>query len=122
MDSAVKGIVLTTKNTMTVRDFGEPLYQTVGEAVGGWIEIVHPAALPEPYVMIVNEEGLLISLDVNKVASMLYGAAIHGQTIRGDVVIMKEGWTDDGPDVVGLEDVDITVLRGLFNRAGVKEE
>ena len=38
----MKGIVISTENQLTVRDFGAPLYKTIGEAVDGWIEIVHP--------------------------------------------------------------------------------
>ena len=44
----MKGIVITTGNELCVQDFGEPLYQTIGKVVGGYIEIVHPKGLPEP--------------------------------------------------------------------------
>lgn len=33
----MKGIVVTTDNIVETRDFGEPLYRTVGEAVGGYM-------------------------------------------------------------------------------------
>lgn len=61
----MKGIVITTDNKVEVQTFGEPLYQTIGKAVGGYIEVVHPKGLPEPFIMIVNEEGLLQQLPPN---------------------------------------------------------
>ena len=51
----MKGIVITPENEISVKDFGEPLYQTIGEAVGGYIEHVNPRLLDAPFCMIVNE-------------------------------------------------------------------
>nr|DAM99254.1 MAG TPA: NADH-PPase NADH pyrophosphatase zinc ribbon domain [Caudoviricetes sp.] len=51
----MKGIVITTKNEMRVQEFPEPAHRSIGDAVGGWIEIVHPMRLGQPYCMIVNE-------------------------------------------------------------------
>ena len=110
----MKGVVVTTDNQVEIRDFGEPLYKTVGEAVGGYIEIVHPMGLVDPLVMIVNEEGLLHELPVNLIGSLLYGAFYHGQTIVGNIVVMKEGMTIDGPDLVGLEDGEAEKLAEKF--------
>ena len=45
----MKGLVITTENKMQVREFGEPAYETIGKAVGGWIEVVHPKGLPDPF-------------------------------------------------------------------------
>ena len=106
----MKGIVVTTDNVVEIRDFGKPLYQTVGEAVGGYIEIVHPMGLVEPLVMIVNDEGLLHGLPMNAVGSLLYGTQNHGHPIVGNIVIMKTGWTCDGPDIVGLSDEECETL------------
>ena len=58
----MRGIVVTTQNEMYVKDFAQPLYQTVGEAVGGWIEIVHPRGLmraPSNLCFVCDEEGLM---------------------------------------------------------------
>lgn len=106
----MKGIVVTTDNTVEVRDFGKPLYQTVGETVGGYIEIVHPQGLAAPLVMIVNDEGLLRKLPMNMVGSLLYGTHTHGHPIVGNIVIMKTGWTCEGPDIVGLTDEECDTL------------
>lgn len=111
----MKGIVITTTNHISVQDFGRPLYQTVGAVVGGYIEHVHPKHLPEPYCMIVDEEGLLKEQPVlNLVGSVLYGTPEHGQPIVGDVVIMKDGFDNGEPDIVGLSDEDVSRLHAFF--------
>ena len=110
----MKGIVVTAKDEMEIRDFGRPLHKTVGEAVGGYIEIVHPVGLKQPFVMIVNEDGLLLDLELNALGSVLYGTLAHGHPIVGDIVIMKTGFTDEGPDIIGLEDQEAVELFNLF--------
>ena len=118
----MKGIVISTENQLTVRDFGAPLYKTIGEAAGGWIEIVRPGGLKSPYVMVVNEEGLIKELPINIAGSILYGTPAHGSPIVGNIVIMKEGWTDEGKDLLGLSDEEVVTLTkelvSLFQRAG----
>ena len=118
----MKGIVISTENQLTVRDFGAPLYKTIGEAVDGWIEIVRPGGLKSPYVMVVNEEGLIKELPINIAGSILYGTPAHGSPIVGNIVIMKEGWTDEGNDLLGLSDEEVVTLTNelvsLFQRAG----
>lgn len=112
----MKGIVITTENTMSVQEFENPLYQSVGKAVGGYIEIVHPRGLPAPLTMIVNEEGLLKGLPMNMVGSILYGYLTHGQPIVGNIVFMKQGFVDGEPDIVGLDDEDIAGLVDMITR------
>lgn len=48
----MKGIVITTKDEMRVQEFSEPAHKSIGEAVGGWIEVVRPVRLERPYCMI----------------------------------------------------------------------
>lgn len=109
----MKGIVITTDSTMSVREFNQPLYKSVGEVVGGYIENVSPRALPSPYCMIVNEEGILKGLPINPVGSFLYLTHIHGSPILGDIVLMKYGLTSEGADIVGLDDDDIQILKEI---------
>ena len=112
----MKGIVVTTNNKATVREFTSPLFESVGDAVGGFIEVVHPRGLPQPYCMVVNEEGLLRGLPHNAHGSLLYGTPEHGHPIVGDIVFMKEGWTADGPDIVGLCDDDVESIITLLTK------
>lgn len=89
-------------------------YETIGKAVGGYIEVVHPKGLPDPYCMIVNEEGLLQNLPWNLFGSFLYGTIYHGNPIVGDIVILKEGFTTPGErDFIGLDEDDIKFLGAM---------
>lgn len=64
--------------------------------VGGWIEVVHAAGLQRYHsVMVVNEEGMLMDLPVNLLASMLYG-----DYIAGDAVVVGT----IGPDFTDIPD------------------
>lgn len=107
----MKGLVVTTEKTMRVQDFSDPAHKSIGEAVGGWIEIVRPVRLKRPYCMIVNEEGVLLNLPINSFGSFLYGMDYHGNPILGDIVLLKEGIDSDGePDILGLNEQDIKYL------------
>ena len=104
----MKGIVITTNDEMRVQEFYEPAHKSIGEAVGGWIEVVRPVRLKRPYCMIVNEEGALINLPRNIFGSFLYGTNYHGNWILGDIVLLKEGINSDGePDILGLDEQEI---------------
>lgn len=107
----MKGVVITTKNEMRVQEFSEPAHRSIGDAVGGWIEIVHPMRLEQTYCMIVNEEGMLRNLPINKFGSFLYGVDMHCIPIFGDIVLLKEGINSDGErDILGLDEQDIKYL------------
>lgn len=112
----MKGIVITTKDEMRVQEFSEPAHKSIGDAVGGWIEIVHPKRLEYPYCMVVNEEGVLRKLPINSFGSFLYGTDTHGWPIAGDAVLMKEGYNSDGElDILGLDEQDIKYLRDMVS-------
>lgn len=73
------------------------LYEMIGTDI---VEIVRPQYLPDPYVMVVDEEGLLRDTPVmNPVGSLLYGTYEHGQPIVGNIVFMFEKFGSDGPDL-----------------------
>lgn len=103
----MKGIAVTTDLEIRIEEFGDPLYKTVGSAVGGYIEHVKPARLRHPYCMIVNEEGRLLDLPLNYVGSYFYGTDQHGEPIVGNIVIMKDGYRGGEPDIVGLDDSEV---------------
>lgn len=67
----MRGVVVTTNNELYVKEFTPPLYQSIGEVVGGWIEIVRPRGLKHRLVMVVNDEGLLRNLPLNVFGSIL---------------------------------------------------
>lgn len=122
----MKGLVITTENKMQVREFDEPAYETIGKAVGGWIEVVHPKGLPGPFCMVVNEEGLLHGLPLNLFGCILYDTVRHGNPIVGDIVILKEGFTTPGErDFIGLDEDDVKFLGAMavsLSGGGIKWE
>ena len=102
----MKGLVITTENKMQVREFGEPAYET--------IEVVHPKGLPDPFCMVVNEEGLLHGLPLNLFGCILYDTVRHGNPIVGNIVILKEGFTTPGErDFIGLDEDDVKFLGAM---------
>lgn len=112
----MKGLVVTTEKTMRVQEFSEPTYKSIGDVVGGWIEVVRPVRLKRPYCMIVNEEGLLLNLPINSFGSFLYGTNYHGNWILGDIVLLKEGINSDWErDILGLDEQDIKYLRDMVS-------
>ncbi len=111
----MKGIVVTTDNSIFVQEFGEPLYKTVGEVVGGYIEVVHPMGLPVPYCMIVNEEGLLMGLPENALGCALYYTWRHGNPIVGNIVVMKEEFRNGDRDITGLSDEEAGVFLQMWS-------
>ena len=69
-----------------------------------YFENIYPRGLEDPYMMIVDEEGLYKERPViNFFASWLYETHRHGQPIVGDALIMKQVMTDEGPDIGGME-------------------
>lgn len=97
----MKMLVITTDNVMSIRDYNGD-YREIGEIVGGYIEIVRPRRLPQPFCMVVNEEGMLLNLPVNMAGSLLYGTDTHGYPIYGDIAILQEGIIDGEPDIIGI--------------------
>lgn len=110
----MKGIVVTTDLEIRIEEFSDPLYKTVGSAVGGYIEHIKPARLRHPYCMIVNEEGRLLDLPLNYVGSYFYGTDQHGEPIVGNIVIMKDGYRGGEPDIVGLNDVEAEQIKDVI--------
>ena len=110
----MKGVVVTTDLEIRIEGFSDPLYKTVGSAVGGYIEHVKPARLRHPYCMIVNEEGRLLDLPLNPIGSFFYGTDKHGEPIAGNIVIMKDGYRDGERDVVGLDDVEAEAIKNII--------
>lgn len=89
-------ITVSTDNEIQLHDNGKEIIELepLQEAVGGWIEIVHPEGLElicknelgnpryiDSLCFVCNEEGLIIGLPWNDIASMLYGGNIAGNIL-----------------------------------------
>lgn len=102
----MKGLAINTENLMRFKDFKEPALESLQKEVGGCIEVVHPKYLPQGFCMVVNDEGLLMGLPLNRFCSVLYGTPEHGQPIVGNGVILKEGFVDGERDFVEMTEDD----------------
>ena len=107
-------LVVNTKNEIRRVEYDPPHYDVIKEAVGGWYEHVHPMDLDRPYSMMVNEEGLLLGLPMNRLGSELYGTPKHGQPIVGDVVFLKDGYYRGEHDTVGMTEDEAQRLGDKF--------
>lgn len=107
-------LTISTQNEMRRLEYDPPSYDILRGAVGGWYEHVHPMGLKRPYSMMVNEEELLHGLPLNPLGSALYGTQLHGQPIVGNIVIVKDGYYDGEPDVVGMTEDEAQKLGDKF--------
>ena len=107
-------LLVNTKNEIRRVEYDPPHYDVIQKAVGGWCEHVHPMGLDRPYSMMVNEEGLLLGLPMNRLGSELYGTPTHGQPIVGDVIFLKDGYDGGEPDVVGMTEDEAQALGDKF--------
>lgn len=108
------GLCVTIDNEMSKVEYDAPHYDIIRKAVGGWYEHVHPMGLKRPYCMMVNEEGLMLGLPVNRLGSELYGVRRHGQPIVGNVIFLKDGYHDGEPDTVGMTEEEVQALGDKF--------
>lgn len=109
----MKLIVVKTNNTTEVKEFSLPLYQSLGEAVGGYFEVVRPRCMPKGYCFVCNDNGHALQLSLNLIASALYG---HGPVV-GDIVICLEGFTEEGPDFIAIDDKEFDFITQWINKA-----
>ena len=112
----MKAVLITTTGEVTIEELGEPLHQYTRPILGGLIEVVHPIRLMQPYVMLVNESGLLQDLDINTVGSYLYGTDMHGVPIVGNVLIMKEAVVNSlgEHDIIGLTNTEAEIIKTVM--------
>jgi hypothetical protein len=107
-------LIVNTQNEIHRVEYDPPHYDVIKKAVGGWYEHVHPVGLDHPYSMMVNEEGLLLGLPMNRLGSELYGTPRHGHPIVGDIVFLKDGYDGGEPDVVGMTEDEAHRLGDKF--------
>lgn len=110
----MKGIVITTDKKVYTADFKN--FMAIAPAMG-WEMTEHVKAwgLPDPYCLLIDEEGLLKEHpEMNDIASIWYGYLVHGNPIVGTVVIMKDEITNAGPYIVGLSDSEVDRLTDML--------
>ncbi len=98
----VKTVKITTDNEISILELSRWDIFTMEAAVGAdCIEAVRTQRMLDLFqdsiVMIVDESGHVKNRPDNHVASVLYGADVHGYTIAGDVIFAVRRGPDDLP-------------------------
>lgn len=103
--------IVEKKPGQSILDF---CYETIGCEL---VELVSARGLKEPYVLMVDEEGQLRDEPtVNFIASYLYGAHEHREPIVGNALVMKVAMTDEGPDIVPLDEAEARQVKESMDR------
>ena len=97
----------------------ETMLSVLQDAVDGFIEIVRPFGRGGGHLlMVVNDEGILRDLHPNPIGAMLYG-----DLIAGTIVLMKEGYRNGEPDLIGFTpeecDAVMKIIGGANNGTDV---
>lgn len=93
-----------------------PDMNTIKDLIGAdWIERVR---VGDSWSLAVDDSGLVIGKPVNPRASVLYGIKWHGASIRGDVLLGREGFVADGVDWL---DSDEAALAWLSETLEIRE-
>jgi hypothetical protein len=108
-------IPVATDSPIEVVDAGGGRWEQLARMIGdpcSYIEIVNCVLTPEfSLVMVVDEEGLLNGQPPNRRAQYLYPFS----PITGTVLVMCEGWVNDGMDLVDLPDPEqaLALVKGV---------
>lgn len=120
----IKALFAKVTGEREVKNLEEPLVNSIIDTLNGYFEIVRPRyKLPNKFVMVVDEEGLLKGLSLHQIGTILYNnlkrttERFNGQLhpIVGNVLFIREDFTDDGPDFVDATDEDIAVLNQFLD-------
>lgn len=118
----MKTVKITTDNKISVIDVNFNDFRDIQRAVGGCFETVHTKLMADyfrdpPVIMLVDEEGLIKGLPCNAVGSALYGTAVHGNPIVGDLIFAVAA----GEDIIGPADPEAMKERLMSTFTGLKE-
>lgn len=112
----VAGVIITTE--METTELAESSYEAISKAVGGYIQIVPLQNDFAGYAMYLHEEGKLIGLPMNDIATAVWENSYgHTDIILGNVVIVNANTDDDGNELpISEEDAEnlMAKLRLVF--------
>lgn len=118
----MKTVKVTADNVVSIIDVDFDDFRDIQRAVGGHFEPVHTARMAKVFrpdiIMLVDEDGLMKGLPVNMLGCTLYGTAVHGNPIVGDLIFARA----IGEDIVAAEDPERLKNYILKIFSGLKEE
>lgn len=125
-----KLIVIYPSGDHRIVDAEPDLLHQLQQLVGGWIEVVRNQRkglsitlgdnLAKHLVAVVDEEGRLHDeIHYNGMATAFVN---YKPLLVGDVVLCREGFTNDGePDIFPLTDADATLISMVLRLSGSRE-
>ena len=117
----MKTVKVTADNVVSIIDVYFDVFRDIQRAVSGHFETVHTARMAKIFspdiIMLVDEDGLMKGLPVNMLGCTLYGTAVHGSPIVGDLVFAKAM----GEDITGVDDPEKLKSYLLKIFSGLKE-
>jgi hypothetical protein len=109
-------LYISTDNKVEIKEVESIEYETLSTAVNGMVELV---SINEDVDMWLNEEGKIIGLEPNIIASLIWNRVFPNfDIVMGDVIIT--GGADDAGNTVGLSDESIQDVMSLI-RDGINE-
>jgi len=101
-----KVIRITTDNHIQLAEVEEVDYDLLSSSVNGLVELV---SIDRDVDMWLNEEGKLLNLPTNIIATILWNKVFNNpDIIKGDIIIT--GGADDMGNSVGLSDESLTSI------------
>jgi hypothetical protein len=101
-----KVIRITTDNHIQLAEVEEVDYDLLSSSVNGLVELV---SIDRDVDMWLNEEGKLLDLPTNIIATILWNKVFNNpDIIKGDIIIT--GGADDMGNSVGLSDESLTSI------------
>lgn len=105
-----KIISITSDNVIEIKEVESIQYDTISTAVNGMIEVV---SLNQDIDMWVNEEGKLIGLEPNTIATLIWNEVFPNKdVIMGNVLIT--GGADNAGNTTGLTEESINDIMHLI--------
>ena len=113
-----KTVKVTTDNKISIIDVDFSNFRSIQEAVGGHFETVRAQLMIDYFndtsvIMLVDEEGLIKELPLNKVGSALYRGVIAGDLIFARII---------GEDIIAPDNPEELKDRLLHTFIGLQEE
>lgn len=100
----MNAIKITSDNKVSIIKINKP-YEDYKKNINGWPEYIKPRFASPGTVLVVDDNGLMKNLPVNKAGSLMYGTLIHNNPIVGDILVIKFGFNGNGePDCFALND------------------
>lgn len=118
----MKTIKVTTDNKVSIIEVDFNDFRSIQREIGGYFESVNTKKMfhyfKQPMMMIVDEEGCVKNLPLNRLGSYFYDSERHGWPIAGDFILA----VPNGEYILGLDNPEEIVKKLLNDFTYLEEE